>query len=61
MSIDKIPSNIEYLTFGNKFNQPLGDMLPSKLKYLKFGEDFNQHVDNLPSGLLCLKFDQFFK
>ena len=54
-----IPSGLQSLTFGDKFNQSMDNTtLPSGLQSLTFGWDFNQSMDNmtLPSGLQSLTF-----
>ncbi|KAF2078289.1 hypothetical protein CYY_000381 [Polysphondylium violaceum] len=46
-----IPNGVEYLDFGDKFNQ----RLPTSLKVLKLGEDFNQDLTGVfPSSLIEL-------
>ena len=41
-NVDKLPSNLTHLTFGNDFYQKV-DNLPPKLTHLTFGNNFNQN------------------
>jgi len=54
-----LPSSLESLTFGHKFNQSLnGVTFPSRLQSLTFGYHFNQSLQGvtLPRGLRTLTF-----
>ena len=50
-----LPLNLQFLSFGRVFNQPV-DNLPSSLLQLSFGIYFEQSVDHLPTCLTQLKF-----
>ena len=52
-----LPSTLQHLTFGYRFDQPL-DELPKELKSLRFGSLFNQSLEKvkLPEGLEHLTF-----
>jgi hypothetical protein len=54
-SADNFPSTLEYLKFGNSFDQPI-DHLPPSLRCLILGSAFNQPVNSLPSGLKHVSF-----
>lgn len=55
--IESLPVNLEYLTFGNRFNTSI--VLPSTIKYVTFGDAFNQDIV-LPFGLEQLTFGYHF-
>jgi len=56
-----VPNSLEFLTFGDTFNQPI-DILPNSLKSLTFGNNFNQPIKKniLPNGLKFLTFGFYF-
>ena len=54
-SVDNLPNNLTYLTFGAGFNQPV-DNLPSNLTHLILGGCFDQLINNLPENLTHLTF-----
>eukprot|EP00439_Symbiodinium_sp_Y106_P040795 s653_g5.t1 len=59
----QLPSSLQTLTFGNRFNQSLaGIQLPSSLQSLTFGFDFNQSLEGLqlPSSMQSLTFGNRF-
>ena len=53
--INKLPSSIIYLTFGNKFNKCIDILLSNNITNLIFGNNFNQYIDNLPSSITHLE------
>ena len=58
-----LPSNLQSLTLGRRFNQSLeGVNLPSNLQSLTLGRDFNQSLEgvNLPSSLQSLTLGRDF-
>jgi hypothetical protein len=45
-----LPPNLEHVSFGILFNQPINEVnFPSTLRYLHFGDSFNQPIYTLPS------------
>ena len=58
--IISFPKELKYLTFGNDFNQQVGDNLPNSVTHLIFGACFNQPIDNFPQNLTHLTFDLRF-
>jgi len=54
-----LPSSLEYINFGNSFNQTI-DILPSNLKKITFGNSFNRLVDNLPKTIKEIEFGNSF-
>ena len=55
------PSNVQYLTFGENFNQPIKKCIPSFVTHLTFGRYFNQSIENsIPSLVTHLNFDNYF-
>ena len=58
--IISFPKELKYLTFGNDFNQQVGDNLPNSVTHLIFGACFNQPIDNLPSSITHLIFGACF-
>lgn len=59
VSFDKLPNNLESITFSDSFNKPVNN-LPSGLKTITFGEDFNKSVNNLPPELETITFGKKF-
>eukprot|EP00435_Cladocopium_sp_Y103_P033451 s1232_g8.t1 len=57
-----LPSTLETLTFGARFNQSLDISLPTGLHSLTFGKDFNQTLEHVtfPCGLRSLTFGRSF-
>lgn len=55
-----IPSSVEQVTFGYRFNQPISPgSIPSSVKQITFGYHFNQSISPglIPSSVTHLKFD----
>ena len=57
-----LPSTLETLTFGARFNRRLDISLPNELHSLTFGKDFNQTLEHVtfPCGLCSLTFGRGF-
>ena len=59
--VDNLPSNIERIIFGEKFNYPI-DNLPNSIIYIRFDwvGEFDQPIYKLPSNLEELYFGSKF-
>lgn len=61
LPIKKIPAFVTHVTFGVRFNKPIGvDTIAESVTHLFFGVIFNQPITWLPSSLTFLKFGDCF-
>ena len=49
-----MPNGIEYIKFGNNFNNNV-DYLPCSIIDIVFGDCFNYDIDNLPSSIKTIE------
>ncbi|KAN0015293.1 hypothetical protein ACTFIU_008018 [Dictyostelium citrinum] len=58
---ETFPESTNTILFGHSFNQPIDkNVIPEFVKTIIFGDSFNHSIENLPDGIIDLKFGGSF-